>query len=76
MGNQTTLQASKSHIVTAPFFFFNIWRQNLDLRCVLLPAPHPAPKVLGVPTTTRLESSIQKFKPNLMCRPHLCVMGK
>ena len=36
--------------------------QHLDLRCVLL-YRIPAPLVPGIPTKTRLESSIKKFKP-------------
>ena len=38
--------------------------QNLKLICVL----RPAPLVPGVPTKTRLESSIKKFKPHVIFR--------
>ena len=42
--------------------------QNLDLRCVLAPAPWVT---LGAGAKTRLGSRTQKFKPHCVCRPPL-----
>ena len=52
---------TSNYSIALPFLFTREW-QHLDSRCVLLSDPGTF-VVLGVPTKTRLESSIKTFKP-------------
>ena len=64
----SAVASQSSNLETRPDPFLFKTAQNWDLRCVLLSDPSIFGP-LGVPTKTRLESSIKKFNPHFIYRP-------